>query len=87
MSIQEHPGDSHEAPRRHLGDTQEARKRHPGAQRQLGGNMCFHMRVVFSKSDATDHVRVDRSPTITVYRACAQDFAATGAENWQNTDT
>ena len=35
----------------------------------------------FSKRDAGDHFRVDGSDvTITVYRACAQDFAVGGAK-------
>jgi len=74
ISIQEHPGGSQETPRRRPGGIQEAR----------GVSIC----IVFSKSDASDHFRTDGSDmTITVYRACAQEFANVGDQNRRYSDT
>ena len=43
---------------------------HPEGERQCGGNICAFTYVLFSKSDAGDHFRVNGSDlTITVYRA------------------
>ena len=68
-----HPG----PPRRLPGGTQEAPRRPETTWRQ---NICFHV-FFFSKRDASEYFRVDGSdPTITVYRACAQDFAVGGAQ-------
>ena len=42
-------------------------------------NTCFHMFCFFSKSDVSEYFRIDgRDVTITIYRACAQDFSAAG---------
>jgi hypothetical protein len=62
-----------EAPRRHPGGTQEAR--------DILETECVFSCVPAHKSDASDHFRVDGSDvTITVYCACAQEFAIGGAK-------
>ena len=76
------PGGPQEAPR----SAQEAPRRHPGGQGHLGVQMCVFILCFFNKSDAGDHFCVDCSdPTITIYRACAQDFVGRGAKNWWGT--
>ena len=76
---------------RHSGGTQEAPRQHPGGtQVDPGGTQeardILETECVFSyapahKSDGGDHFRVDGSDvTITVYCACAQEFAGVRAK-------
>ena len=75
-----HPGSTQEAPSR----TQEAPRRHPGGTqeaRDILDTECVFSYAPAHKSDATDHFRVHGSDvTITVYRACAQEFVNAGAK-------
>ena len=96
-SCRKHPGDTQETSRRHPGDptgtqeqpgcTQEA-PRATQEPRDILESECVISYAPVHKSDATDHFRVDGSDvTITVYRACTQEFAAVGGEHGRLTDT
>jgi len=62
-----------ETPRRHPGSTQEAR--------DILETECVFSYAPAHKSDGGDHFRVDGSDmTITVHRACAQEFTNVGAK-------
>ena len=69
-----------EAPRKHAGRTQEARA--------ILESQCVFSYTPAHKSDAGDHFCIDGSDvTITVYRACAQDFAGAGRQNRPQSNT
>jgi len=82
-----HPGSTQEAPRRHPGGTQETPRgtqRHPGGTqeaRDILESECVISYAPAHKSDGGEWFRVHGSDvTITVYCACAQDFAGAGTQ-------